>query len=260
MKRSTSAGLALVAVLIAVAVAFAGSVAPATAQSGNTWRVDAFNNPNWQGAPVHTQFVSFASFDWGWGSPSPWVPVDNFTVRLTTDAFFFAGAYNFSVVADDEFALFVDGNRVFDTRGQGRSGKPQNFSLMMNQGTRRIEVQYREFTQLAYVFVNWNLGGGQPPRPPLQNLPTLPTSQDTVATQFGDFTRCRQQGIHQSNCFVSDGQWDSPNLGSIEMEPQIQSWVNCEPRDTRQDFFVNDQTPRRNFQCSRTLAGWFPTE
>ena len=261
MKRSLTARLILIAVLLATVATLAVSGAPATAQSGNTWRLDSFNNPNWSGAPVDTQFASFASFDWGYGSPSPWVPVDNFSVRFTTDAFFYAGSYNFSVVADDEFVMLVNGQPVFDTRGRALSGKPQNFSLWMNQGTQRVEVLYREFTLAAYIFVNWwPAGQGQPPPPPVQNVPPLPASQDTITTPFGNYTPCRQQGIHQSNCFVSDGQWNSPNLGSIQMEPQIQSWVNCSPADEQRNFFVDPQNPSRRFKCSKTLAGWFPAD
>ena len=257
MKSSLPRNLVLIAALFAVVVTLAVSGAPATAQSGNTWRADYFNNANWSGAPVFTQSTGFVSFDWGYGSPSSSVPVDNFSARFTTDAFFYTGPYNFSIVADDEFVMLMDGNILVDTRGRGQSGKPQNFSITMSQGTRRIEVLYREFTVAAYVFVNWSIGGaGQPP--PAQTWPPLPASQDTITTQFGDYTACRQQGIHQSNCFVSDGQWDSPNLGSIEMEPQIQSWVNCSPADVGQTFYVNEQNPAKAYKCSKTLAGWFP--
>lgn len=259
MKGSLPLRLTLIAVLLATVATLALSGGPATAQSGNTWRADYFSNNSWSGQPVLTQTTSFVSFDWGYGSPGAWVPVDNFSARFTTDAFFYAGPYNFSAVADDEFVILVNGQTVFDTRGRGLSGKPQNFTLWMNQGTQRVEVWYREFTLAAYVFVNWwPSGQAQPPTPPAQNLPSLPASQATVTTQFGNFTPCRQQGIHQSNCFVSDGQWNSPNLGSIQLEPQIQSWVNCSPADSDQLFFVDAQNPSRRFRCSRTLAGWFP--
>jgi hypothetical protein len=184
------------------------------------------------------------------------VPVDNFTARMTTDAFFYAGTYQFTGVADDEIVVIVDGVTHLDTRGRGLSGKPFTVNIAMWQGTHRVEVLYREFTQAAYVFVNWaRLGSGVIPPPP-SGVPSLPASAGSVQTQFGDFTPCLQQNIHQANCFVSDGAWDSPNLGSIQMEPQIASWNVCTANTT--NTFLNANREPREFTCSRTLAGWFP--
>ena len=253
MKRS----LVIIAVL-AIGLGVVGSLAPAAAQSGNTWRADYFGNPDWAGAPVTTEFVTFSSFDWGYGSPSPYVPADNFTARFTTDAFFYVGNYTFSVIADDEFALIIDGVTRLDSRGQGQSGKPHNITIPMAQGQHHVEVLYREWTVTAYLFVNWTYGGGESIQPPIQNYPPLPASSDSVQTKFGDYTACLQQGIHQANCFVSDGAWDSPNLGSIQMERPIEAWVNCEPADQLSTFYVSPEVPQKDYRCSKTLAGWFP--
>ena len=249
-----------ITLVLLIGLALIGSAAPTQAQSGNTWRVDYFNNPDWAGTPVTTQYVSFASFDWGFGSPSPYIAPDNWTARLTTDAFFYSGYYTFSVVADDEVQVLINGASYVDTRGKGQSGKAISFSIPMSQQYYRIEVLYREFTETAYLFVNWAFGGTTPPPPPPpgQVFPTLPANASTVETKFGNYTPCMQQNIHQSNCFVSDGAWDSPNVGSIQMEPQIQSWIVCEPADQVQTFYVNPQVPKKDYQCSRTLAGWFP--
>jgi hypothetical protein len=258
MKR-----LFLTAVMLAVVLTLVAGVMPAMAQSGNTWRADYYNNPDWAGAPVATEFASFLSFDWGYGSPSPAVPVDNFTARFTTDAFFYAGNYNFSLIADDEIVLLIDGVPYLDTRGQGQSGKLFNIMLSMWQGQHRVEVLFREWSQTAYVYVNWAYSGSggasPPPSTPIgPKFPPLPPSTDSVQTKFGNYTPCLQQGIHQSHCFVSDGAWDSPNLGSIQMEPQIQSWVNCKPADQISTFYLSPEVPMKGYKCSRTMAGWFP--
>jgi hypothetical protein len=254
MKRHSLSGIVLAICLILVA-----GTAPVAAQSGNTWQCDFFNNPDWAGSPVFTQWVSWVSFDWGYGSPSPAVPSDNFTGRFTTNAFFYAGTYTFSIVADDEFVLIIDGQTQLDTRGRGQSGKSLSVSIPMWQGNHSVQVLYREWTLTANIWVNWALTGGSTPPPPNgQSYPPLPASATSVQTQFGDYTPCLQQKIHQSNCFVSDGAWDSPNLGSIQMEPQIQSWVNCSPADKDQTFWVNSQVGAQGYRCSKTLAGWFP--
>jgi hypothetical protein len=255
MKR-----ILLSAAIVAVCLAALAGVAPAQAQNGNTWRIDYFNNTNWAGSPVTTQFNSFISFNWGFGSPSPAVPVDNFTGRMTSDVFFYAGTYQFSLVADDDMTLIIDGVTRLDTRGQGQSGKSFTLNIPMWQGTHRVEVLYREFTQTAYIFVNWVLLGSggtpMPVPPPPSSAPPLPASASSVQTQFGDYTPCLQQNIHQANCFVSDGAWDSPNLGSIQMEPQIVSWNVC-AADTISTF-LDANSVARQYVCSRTLAGWFP--
>jgi hypothetical protein len=244
------------AVLVAVLLAALVGALPVGAQSGNTWRIDYFNNPNWAGSPVTTQWNSLIAFNWGFGSPSPAVPVDNFSARMTTDAFFYAGTYQFTGVADDEIVIIVDGVTHLDTRGRGLSGKPFTVNIAMWQGTHRVEVLYREFTQAAYVFVNWSLLGSGVTPPPPPSAPPLPANASSVQTQFGNYTPCMQQNIHQANCFVSDGAWDSPNLGSIQMEPQIASWNVCAANTV--STFINANRVPQEFVCSRTLAGWFP--
>jgi hypothetical protein len=254
MKRLLPITLMLVIGLLLI-----GGATPAQAQSGNTWRVDYFPNTNWAGSPVSSQTVGFVNFNWGWGAPAPNMPTDNWTARLTTDAFFYSGYYTFTVVADDEAAVFINGATYLDTRGKGQSGKTMTFTVPMNQQWYHIEVLFREYTETAYLFVNWTFGTTPPPPPqPGQQFPSLPPNAPDVVTQFGNYNPCRDQNIHQSNCFVSDGQWNSPNLGSIQMEPQIQSWTPCTPADQVQTFYVNPQVPQRNFKCSKTLAGWFP--
>lgn len=253
MKR-----ILLSATVVAMCLVLLAGGLPATAQSGNTWQINFYNNPDWAGSPVMTQFNSFVSFNWGYGSPGPAVPVDNFTAHMTTDAFLYAGTYQFTLVADDEVGLIIDGVTYLDTRGQGQSGKTFVLNLPMWQGNHRIEVLYREWTQTAYVFVSWVFlsGGTTPPPPPPSGYPWLPPSQPSVQTQFGDYTPCIQQNIHQANCFVSDGAWNSPNTGSIQMEPQIVSWTVCTP-DMTQTFLDSSGQPR-SYNCSKTAAGWFP--
>src|SRR5512136_2191953 len=136
-------GILLRAVLLTVCVAALAGSPAALAQSGNVWRIDYFNNPNWAGAPVQTDFNSWIAFNWGLGSPGPNVPVDNFTARMTTDAFFPGGVYQFSAVADDEVALIIDGVTQLDTRGRGQSGKSFTLNIPVAQGVHRLEVLYR---------------------------------------------------------------------------------------------------------------------
>ena len=129
--------IAILALLVLLPLA-AQAPTPAAAQSGNTWTANYFNNPNWSGNPVLVQFVPFVSFNWGFGSPGAGVPVDNFTARFDTSAFFYAGAYTFTTQADDEVALIVDGVTLIDTRGAGQSGKTQTVTWSMWQGNHQV--------------------------------------------------------------------------------------------------------------------------
>jgi hypothetical protein len=266
MKR-----IAVLLAVLAVALSPLMVAAPVQAQSGNQWRMDFFNNPNWEGGASLTQYATLINFNWGFGSPAPNVPVDYFTGRFTTDAWFYAGTYRFSILADDEFRLIIDGTVVFDTVDRGQSGKQQVFDVGLAQGNHNVRVDYRELTQSAYVYVDWQFLKDGTPIPPSQPVPPpsgnptpwseVPQSQTSVKTQFGDFTPCIQQGIHQSNCFQSDGAWNSPNLGSIQLEPQIQIWMNCEPPDSDKTWVSDNRTnpvTTKSFRCSKTLAGYFP--
>jgi len=241
------------------------------AQSGNQWRADYFNNPDWSGGPSLTQYTNFVSYNWGLGSPAPNIPVDNFTARYTTSAFFYAGTYRFSILADDEFVLYVDGVQYANTIGQGLSGKTIELDIPMTQASHSVQVDYRELVQNAYITVNWTftkpgtvvppVAGPTPtPSQPLP-YPLPPQSATSVVTQFGDYTPCIQNGQQQAACFVPNGTWDSPNAGSIQMEPQITIWGNCQPADSDTTWTTNPNTDppqTTGFRCSKTLAGWFP--
>jgi len=247
------------------------SLVPAAvnAQSGNQWTAYYYANTDWSGNPNYTETIPYMNYNWGYASPGFGLPSDNFTITYVTQAFFYAGYYDFTTTADDEAALVIDGVTYIDTRGQGQSGKSQTVQVAMWQGTHQVQVFYREYTSSAYIFVTWAYNKGAyyppapqptPPPPPSNNPNTCaPQSQPNVVTQFGDYTSCIQQGLHQSACFQSSGQWDSPNIGSIETEPQIQLWMACTP-DSVASFPVScdAQVPPASYKCSKTGAGYFP--
>ncbi len=76
---------------------------------------------------------------------------------MTTDAFFYAGTYQFTVQADDEFVLIVDGANSSIPVGKGQSNKAHYLNLSMWYGNHHIEVLYRECDSDCVVFVNWSL-------------------------------------------------------------------------------------------------------
>lgn len=261
MKRVIGIVLLLAWLTAAIGV----GTSPALAQSGNQWTVQFFNNNGWQGAPVYTQFTNFVNYNWGSdASPAPGVPNQNWTATLSTSAFFYAGVYQFQITADDEFQLTVNGVLQGSTIGQGQAGKTQVYNIPFNQGNSTVVINFRQFTGPAYLSVNWMLAKGPTPPPPPPPPPGQSTSgapqqfppPSSLTTQFGDYTRCAQQQIHQSNCFVSNGAWNAPNMGSIQMEPIIVLWTNC-TADAVQNVQLYTNRPAQSAACSKTEAGWF---
>ena len=255
--------IAALALLVAIAIAWpAGS--PVYAQNGNVWHVEYFPNTSWGGAPVFAQDVAFLNLNWNGGSPGPGLPATNFTARMTSVAPFNAGVYRFSLLADDELLLWIDGTLLVDTRGQGLVGQTYFVDVAMTQGAHRFQVNYRQYTSASYINVNWSalpgpLPAGRPVTLPITGggtpTPLPPPSATSVVTQYGDYTRCIQQGLHQANCFVPPAS-NSPNLGSIQMEPQIRFWGNC-TADTTRTFPTGPDATDENYKCSKTDAGWF---
>ena len=242
-------------------VALTGAL-PATAQSSNAWTVQYFNNNGWQGAPVYTAYSSTVNFNWGSDtSPAPGVPNQNWTATLTSSAYFYAGVYEFQVTADDEYIFYIDGVQYGSTIGQGQAGKSQVFDVPLTQGTHTVQIDFRQFTGPAYLYFNWNFAKGAtpppPPPPPGPPPPAPPPPSGSLVTDFGDYTRCAQQQIHQSNCFQSNGAWNAPNLGSIQMEPQILLWEKCKPDEVKNKRLYPDKD-KVSAKCSKTEAGWFP--
>jgi hypothetical protein len=250
----------LIALLVGVVFAAVGTV---TSQSTSFWTAEYFNNTTRTPPASVVQTVGAVNFNWGLGSPAPGIPVDFFSARFTTTSFFRAGLHTFSVLADDGFTLRVNNVPVMTTEAAPQPGKVISVQVNMVQGTSVITVDYFELTGQAFITVNWVQVSGSPAPPVV--LPTavppgtLVPSATSVTTQFGNFTPCIQQNIHQSNCFTSTGAWDAPDLGSIQMEPQIVIWGNCTP-----DAVVTQQVyvgqPAQLTSCSKTGAGWYIVE
>jgi hypothetical protein len=258
--------LHLLLLLLAVLPVLVTPSSPVLAQSGNVWSAYFYNNPDWTGYVAYLESVPLIAYNWGTASPGPGVPQDLFSASFVSQAFFYAGTYRFTTTADDEIALMVDNVIYLDTRGQGQSGKSQAVDIDMWQGNHQIQVLYREYTDAAYVYVTWSYL--KPPYAPTPMPPVAgttppsactPQSMPSVQTQYGDYTSCIANGLHQSACFQSSGQWDSPNLGSIENEPPIRIWMACTP-DSIATFPVScdPNVPPEEFKCSKTGAGYYP--
>jgi len=247
--------------LIAFCLALVPGAQPALAQSGNMWQVDFYNNQDWAGAPAYTTSTNFVNFNWGNDTPpAPNMPAQFWTARFSTQAYFYPGMYTFQIVADDEFVLYIDGALFADTRGLNTPGKAYTIPIAMTQGNHTVVVDYRQYTAAAYISVNWVYAKDAPPPapPPAPGppAPPPPAPAGQLVTDFGDYTACAQQQIHQKNCFQANGAWNAPNAGSIAMEPQIILWSRCTPDEVRNRHLWPNKD-KVSAKCSKTEAGWF---
>jgi hypothetical protein len=253
-----------------VLVLLAAVTAPLLAQSGNSWFVQYYNSSNWSNPSV-SMYSAYIDFNWGTTPPAPGMPADNWTATMTSTAYFYTGSYVFSALADDEISVQIDGVTYINTIGAGMSGKPVQIAVPMTQGNHNLVVQYRQYTGGAYVYLNWAYmnPSGTPiytpmPAPPPAGTPACnpwwscacPVQATSVTTEYGNYTPCIQQNLQQASCFVSNGQWDAPNMGSIQAEPQIQVWGNCTPGQLQCMQLACNQAPVEA-TCSKTGAGWF---
>jgi hypothetical protein len=233
--------------------------APAYAQTANGWLVQYYPNTSWTGVPVLVQNVPGANLNWNGGSPGPGVPARNFTAYLTANAYFDNGTYRFTALADDEVMLQIDGATVLNTIGTRQAGQSVSVDVAMTSGVHQLGVFYRQFIGPAYLNLSWTPPSSLAPPVTLPETgltyPGFPSSASGVVTQFGDYTRCIQQGLHQANCFVPNAS-GSPNLGSIQMEPPIQIWAYCTADQV--STFTGPDNVSRAYKCSKTEAGWFP--
>jgi hypothetical protein len=119
------------------------------------------------------------AFNWGTGVPRTGVNADNFSVRwMGFVQAPTAGAYVFSVIADDGVRLLVGGSVLIDQFAVigGAAEYIAPASIAMQQGEyRAIQLEYTETTNIARVELWWTLPSGVKQQIPLQQLfPTLP--------------------------------------------------------------------------------------
>ncbi len=247
--------LAVVAMLVVIAGVL---VSTAFAQSGNVWNVSFYPNPGWSPPPVYSYTTTNPYFNWGTAPPGPNMPTSNWSAVMTTNAGFSQGTYQFQVLASGEFVFRINSNTVISTIGTGQGGKTQVFNVNMAGGNAFVEVDFRQYSGPAYLDISWNYL--QPGPIPTTSSPTCQpaaTSVPSLQNMYGNFTPCIQQNLHQDQCFNASGDWNSPNLGSIQMEPKIVVWGPC-TADQESHMVIQACGKSVPVKCSKSEAGWYP--
>jgi len=107
------------------------------------WRGEYFANRNLSGAPALVRNDVALDFNWGYGSPAPSLPVDNFSARWTRTLNLSAGDYRFYARSDDGVRVWLDDQLLIDEwREQAATTYSANRSL--GAGAHRFRIEYFE--------------------------------------------------------------------------------------------------------------------
>jgi hypothetical protein len=131
------------------------AVTAAPPPATSAWWGDYFANRDLSGAPVMSRYDDAINFGWGQGSPGSGVPVDNFSVRWTREAWFASGTYRFTVTSDDGVRIWVGDQLVVD-EWRDRWATPLYVDRYIPAGTYSVRVEYYEHTGDATISVSWN--------------------------------------------------------------------------------------------------------
>ncbi|MBZ0294106.1 MAG: SH3 domain-containing protein [Anaerolineae bacterium] len=147
---------------------------PAAAQSA-AWTAEYFNNPNLGGAPAVIRTEGGPANNWGYGSPAPGIPVDDFSARWTATAYLPGGSYVLAVKADDGVRVAIDGV-LYINRWSPATGLTDTAIVNLAPGNHSFVVEYYEASELAFLEYSFTqAGGGYPP-------PTQPPPAGTSVT------------------------------------------------------------------------------
>ncbi|MCA9884689.1 MAG: SH3 domain-containing protein [Anaerolineae bacterium] len=133
-----------------------GSSGVIAGDSTAAWRVEYFDNLDFQPPSVVRSFESALHFNWGYNSPAPGIAPDLFSSRWQASVFFTTGVYQFTTTVDDEVRVYIDNRElIIDTFGEGIPGQTVTAQVTMLEGLHNIQVDYRELGGLAYLNLDW---------------------------------------------------------------------------------------------------------
>jgi uncharacterized protein YgiM (DUF1202 family) len=154
------------------------AVQPAMAQN-TTWHADFYNNTFLLGKAAATRTDGVIAFDWGNAQPNGGVNADNFSARWGADPYFTAGTYRFYALVDDNVKVTVDFSYtpLIDTFSKPAIGQIVSGDVTLGEGFHHVQVDYREVSGSAYVYVTWENLASNPTGP---NFPVPQQSYSTV--------------------------------------------------------------------------------
>ena len=122
------------------------------------WRGEYFNNTNLSGQPAMIRDDGDGDLNFDWNSKNPGdacgVFADGFSVRWARRLILPAGAYRFTVTADDGVRLLIDGKRVID---EWRDQPPTIFTseVFLPEGSHRMTLEFYDRAGGATARLGW---------------------------------------------------------------------------------------------------------
>lgn len=114
------------------------------------WTGQYYSNRDLAGAPTVIDSHIGLSFDWGFGSPYPSIPVDNFSARWNAAYAFGDGEYVVRVRVDDGVRVYLDGDLIIN-EWRETSAQTYNALIRPGEGIRTFTVEYFEATAVALI-------------------------------------------------------------------------------------------------------------
>lgn len=126
------------------------------ANSNSYWNAEFFANTELEGEPVYSRNDRDINFNWAAEAPAPGVPVDNFSARWSGTFEFDAGAWEFSVGADEGVRLYLNNRPIID-QWSNSSDRYAVFTevVELKRGNHNLRLEYTDGSGLAGVHVNW---------------------------------------------------------------------------------------------------------
>lgn len=107
-----------------------------------------YDNMTLSGTPTQMRIDPAVDFAWGYGSPDPTIPADQFSARWIRNVSLSEGMYVFRVKVDDGVRLFVDGAPIID-HWQDQAATTYTRTIWITQGMHAITMEYYEHGGVA---------------------------------------------------------------------------------------------------------------
>ena len=120
------------------------------------WQGEYWSNDNLNGVRSLCRNDANVNFDFGMNGPTPYLPVDHFSVRWTRSLAFDAGYYTFNILHDDGARFYIDGNLLFN-EWEGIHHEWDSVNYALTAGTHTIVVELRELEGASGIILNWTI-------------------------------------------------------------------------------------------------------
>ncbi len=120
------------------------------------WTAHYFPVSDLTGEPALLRYEEAVSHNWFNGAPDPELPADSFSARWAGDFDFAEAVYRFVGIADHGVRVYLDDVLILDNWSPV-TGLTPYVEMEVTAGVHRVQVEYREQTGAALIYVTWFL-------------------------------------------------------------------------------------------------------